>query len=133
MTELDETVYSLLLDDTIYDFALEEALMNESISEEYRNSEEIGTDAQVFGLFYQIWDAFLRLKFPTATEDLIAGWVDNIQIELQGDELLCWFDAPVEWEEFKRFYNETVTTMQQALLNGIDGVKEGEVEGWKRS
>ena len=127
MTELDETVYSLLLDDTIYEFALEETLINESISEEYRDSEENRTDAQVFGLFYQIWDAFLRLKFPTATEDLIAGWVDNIQLELKEGELLCWFDAPVEWEEFRRFYDETVNTMQQALLNGIDGVKEGEV------
>lgn len=86
------------------------------------------SEAEVYGLFYYLWDAFLRQKFPEAEEDLIAGWVDNTQIEISDGELKCWFEAPVEWREFKEFYDNTILSINKALLEGVNSNHGSDVQ-----
>jgi len=109
-TELDETVHDINL----------EALMGRDF-EEVNEYEAHDSDAQVYGLLYQVWDAFLRFKYPQAPLDLIAGWVDGLRVErIEEGEILCTYDAPVEWVEFKAYYDEVIAAMNQALLDGIN-------------
>lgn len=75
-------------------------------------------------LFFHIWETFLRLKYPEADADMIDMWKQGVSLQISDNELLCIFDAPIEWAEFKEFYDTTIATMHEAIVDGVNNGAE---------
>lgn len=81
-------------------------------------------ESDVYMLFHTIWKQFLEFKFPTAGPLLMDDWLKNTSIVIQEGQLLCMFNAPIEWADFQVFYGKQIALIDSALNAGLEKKEE---------